>query len=319
MLPAPTTIATSTPRLRTAATCLAIRSTSAPSVPKSWLPIRASPESFSSMRPKRGSAESVTARSLFADAEVGEAADLDVLARFRRQLLAQLLDRLPLVLLGVDVSLVEQRHFARPLVELALDDLLDHVVGLAFFARLLFEDLFFRLAFLGGNFLGRDVLRRGRRRVQGDLVGEDLELLVAGDEIGLALDFDHRPDLVVGVDIGGDDALAGAAAFALGGRGLALDAQQLDRALDVLVGLDQRPFRVHHRRPSPIPKRLHISSRNAHFDSSLSALSPPVESAASALSAGGAGGCSSDGFASAAAGCSPATVGAGFSSAAGAA
>src|SRR6188472_1931196 len=148
MLPAPTTIATSTPRSRTAATCLAIRSTSAPSVPKSWLPIRASPESFSNMRRKRGSAESVTARSLFADAEVGEAADLDVLARFRRQLLAQLLDRLPLVFLGVDVSLVEQRHFARPLVELALDDLLDHVVGLAFFARLLFEDLLFRLAFV---------------------------------------------------------------------------------------------------------------------------------------------------------------------------
>src|SRR5690349_17463658 len=106
MLPAPTTIATSTPHSRTVATCLAIRSTSAPSVPKLWLPIRASPESFSRMRPKRGSAgESVTALTLFADAKVGEATDLDVLAGFRCQLLAQLLDRLALVFLLVDVSL----------------------------------------------------------------------------------------------------------------------------------------------------------------------------------------------------------------------
>ena len=47
-----------------------------------------------------------------------------------------------------------------------------------------------------------------RRDVQRDLVGERLEVLVAGDEVGLALDLDHRPDLVVGVDVGGDDALA---------------------------------------------------------------------------------------------------------------
>src|SRR5215469_1847855 len=108
MLPAPTTIAISTPRSRTTATCLAILSTSAPSVPKLWLPIRASPESFSMMRPKRGFGEPVTAGSLFAHAEIGEAGDLDVLSRLRRQLLTQLLDRLALVLLGVDVGLVEQ-------------------------------------------------------------------------------------------------------------------------------------------------------------------------------------------------------------------
>src|SRR3954453_3420659 len=289
MLPAPTTIATSTPRSRTAATCLAIRSTSTASVPKSWLPIRASPESFSRMRPKRGSAESVTARSLFADAEVGEAGDLDVLTGFRRQLLAQLLDRLALVLLGVDVGLVEQRDFAPPLVQLPLDDFLDDVVGLAFFARLLFEDLLFGLALVLRDFVGGDELRRGRSCVQGDLVGEDPELLVAGDEVGLALDFDHRPDLVVGVDVGGDDALVGAAAFALGGRGLPLPPQQLDRPLDVPVGLDQRRFRVHHRRPGPIPERLHVSSSDGHFSSSAFS-----SAAGSALSAGGAGGCSSE-------------------------
>src|SRR6478735_3564333 len=120
MLPAPTTIATSTPRSRTAATCLAIRSTSAPSVPRqraSALCARSAARENRSLR-----------RSLFADAEVGEAGDLDVLAGFRRHLLAQLLDRLRAVFVDVDVGLVEQRHFGCPLVELALDDFLDHVV-----------------------------------------------------------------------------------------------------------------------------------------------------------------------------------------------
>ena len=55
MLPAPTTIATSTPRSRIAATWRAIRSTSAASVPYSSSPISASPESFSRMRLNWGS------------------------------------------------------------------------------------------------------------------------------------------------------------------------------------------------------------------------------------------------------------------------
>ena len=101
---------------------------------------------------------------------------------------------------------------------------------------------------------------RGRGDVQGDLVGEGLEVLVAGDEVGLALDFDHRPDLVVGVDVGGDDPLAGPPPFPLGGRGLPLDPQDLNRPIDVPLGLRQRRFAIHHRRPSPIPQRLHIRS-----------------------------------------------------------
>ena len=162
------------------------------------------------------------------------------------------------------------------------DDFLDHVVGLAFFARLLFEDPLFGLALLRRDLLGGDVARRGRRDVQGDLVGEDLEVLVAGDEVGLALDFDHRPDLVVGVDVGGDDALLGAAPFALGGRGLPLDPQQLDRALGVALGLGQGGFAVHHRGPGAVPERLHVGSGNAHFESSFSAVSELAAAGASA-------------------------------------
>ena len=215
------------------------------------------------------------------------------------------------MLLGVDVRLVEQGDFLAPLGQLALDDLLDHVVGLAFFARLLLEDPLFGLALLGGDLIGRHVLGRGRGDVQGDLVGERLEVLVASDEVGLALHFDHRPDLVVGVDVGGDDTLVGAPPFALGSGGLALHPQDLDRPIDVAVGLGQRRLAIHHRRPGPIPQRLHISSRNAHD-------SPP-SFAASSFSAVAA----SVGAFSSAAGCSgafsAATGSAGAFSAAGAA
>src|SRR6201992_3899613 len=137
MFPAPTTIPTSTPRSRTEAIWVAMRSTSAGSVPYSRRPIRASPESFSRIRPN------CSKRLLAADFEVGEAGDADVLAGFRRQLLAQLLDHLRAVFLGVDVLLVEQRAFRAPFLQLALADFLDDVVRFAFLARLLLEDPLF--------------------------------------------------------------------------------------------------------------------------------------------------------------------------------
>src|SRR6476661_4915503 len=159
MFPAPTTIATSTPRSRIVDTWAASRCTSWASVPYSSFPISASPESFRRMRPNLGSGVPMEA-TLFPYAEIGKARDADVLAGLRRQLLAQLLDRLRLVLLGVDVRLVEQRHLARPLGKLALDDFLDHVVRLAFLARLLLEDLALRLSLLLWDLLRGDVARR---------------------------------------------------------------------------------------------------------------------------------------------------------------
>ena len=60
---------------------------------------------------------------------------------------------LRLVLLRVEVLLLEQRALAGPLLELALDDLLDHVVGLAVGLRLLGQDLALALALLLGDVL----------------------------------------------------------------------------------------------------------------------------------------------------------------------
>src|SRR3977135_2706533 len=124
MFPAPTTMATSTPRARTSRTWWAIRSIWAGSVPYSRDPIRASPESFSRIRLNRAEAK----RSLLLPhLEAREARDADVLAGLRGDLGLQVLDRLALVALLVEVLLVEQDELGCPLAELALDDLLDHV------------------------------------------------------------------------------------------------------------------------------------------------------------------------------------------------
>ena len=73
--------------------------------------------------------------------------------------------------------------------------------------------------------------------MQREVARELDELLVAGDEVGLAVDLDQHADPVAGVDVGLDDALARLLAGALGGLGLAAGAQQLDRLLDIAAGL----------------------------------------------------------------------------------
>src|SRR4051794_6613274 len=224
MLPAPTTTAISTPRALTSCTCRVMASIRPGSVPYSSEPIRASPEIFSSTRLKTGSAiggKPYPATGLFlADRVAREACDADVLARLRGQVGAQLLDRLALVAVGAHVLLLQEDHFRGPLAKLALDDLGDHVVGLALLLGLLFEDAPFRLALLGRNVLDGDIEGGGRSDVDRDLACELLEVVVARDEVGLALDLDQDARAAARVDVGGDRALARRAAGALRGRGL---------------------------------------------------------------------------------------------------
>src|SRR6202161_344802 len=174
MLPAPTTIATSTPCSCTSATWRATAATRSGSVPNSSVPISASPESFSRMRWKAGAIDAraysvalrrtragaaiqkmeyasscmhciytpaipirnatpdprrAIDRPLLADGEAHEAANHDVLAGRRGQLVAQLLDGLAVELRVVHL-LLEQHDRLQPRVELAGDDFLPHVLGL---------------------------------------------------------------------------------------------------------------------------------------------------------------------------------------------
>src|SRR3954451_14482399 len=171
MLPAPRTIPISTPRSWTVLIWAATAFSRSGSVPYSSEPIRDSPESFSRIRLKTGPSPPTEAESLLggdrlqprgelgyertpsgsadspslrrwvrlvADLEAREAADDHVLSGLRAELCPKLLDRLAVVLVGVDVLLVEQHDLLHPLAQLALGDLWAHVLGLV--GGLLLED-----------------------------------------------------------------------------------------------------------------------------------------------------------------------------------
>src|SRR3954451_7949846 len=109
MLPAPSTIAISTPRSCPRLISSATSRSRVRSVPYSRSPMSDSPDSLSRIRRKMGAGPSVTRRGRsLADREPREAPDHDVLAGLGRQVGAHLLDRARLVLVLVDVLLVEQ-------------------------------------------------------------------------------------------------------------------------------------------------------------------------------------------------------------------
>ena len=89
------------------------------------------------------------------------------------------------------------------------------------------------------------------------LVGELDELVSLGDEVGLAVDFDHHADAVV--DLGSNQAFGGGAAFALGGALQALDADDLDGLLGVTVGLVKSLLDIHHAGAGALAQSLDIS------------------------------------------------------------
>ena len=72
----------------------------------------------------------------------------------------------------------------------------------------------------------------------GDFVGEVAEVLVAADEIGLAVDLDEHAGVVA--DVRGHGALGGDASGLLAGGGQALLAEDLGGLLHVAISLGQR-------------------------------------------------------------------------------
>src|SRR3954468_12237745 len=240
MLPAPTTPASSTPRACTAPICPATASTRSGSSPWSRVPISASPDSFRRIRLNAGGCSGSSAilgvGSGLADGEAREAPDDHVLAGARGELRAQLLDGLVLVLLAVDVDLLEEDDLLEPLADLAARCALARVLGHVGHltggdAQLLGADV------LGDVLLGHPARRRAGRDVQRDVTGERGEVVVLGDEVGVAVDLDQHADLAVGVDVGLHGALGGLAAAELGGAGDALLAQVRDGSVDVAARL----------------------------------------------------------------------------------
>ncbi len=94
----------------------------------------------------------------------------------------------------------------------------------------------------------RDLLDRHVRRMierhRQHAAHERLEIVVAGDEVGLGIDLDD--DAEIGLNGDADEALGRHAAALLGGLGEALLAQPVDGGLDVALGLVERVLAIHH-------------------------------------------------------------------------
>ena len=107
-----------------------------------------------------------------------------------------------------------------------------------------------QLGLLALGHVGRDGLDgrvhgREARDLHREVADELLEVLVAGHEVGLAVDLDEHAQPAAGVDVGGHLALAGVAAGLLGGCRLAPLAEQDDGLLEVAAGLLEGALAVH--------------------------------------------------------------------------
>ncbi len=102
------------------------------------------------------------------------------------------------------------------------------------------------------DFVGLDLVEVGAdlKCHVGDHAHQALELIVAGDEVGLCIDLDH--DALERADRDADQALSGNAAGFLGRLGEALLAKPVDRTRDVTAGLAEGGLAIHHARASHV-------------------------------------------------------------------
>src|SRR4051794_33331839 len=227
-------------------------------------------------------------RGVLAELEPGEPLDLHLLPRLRADLVEVLLDRLAVVL---HEGLIEEHVVLQERLDLALHDPRHDAVRLARLTSLHLGDLLLRLQDRGRNVVPGDPARCGRARdVQREVLHELPELLGVGDEVGLAVDLDERPNGVVEVDVRVDPALVGASPGALGRAREPLLAQELRCARDVAVGLDQRALAVHHPGAGRVAELLnHRGVDIGHQDPSPTGAEGSAGAEASAGAEGSAG------------------------------
>src|SRR5690606_19443213 len=93
---------------------------------------------------------------------------------------------------------------------------------------------------------------------------ERLELVVSGDEVGLAVHLHQDADAAAHVDVAADGALRGLASGALGRLGRTLGPEQVDRLLHVAARVGQRRLALHHAGAGAVPELLYVLSRDRH-------------------------------------------------------
>src|SRR5207302_328874 len=160
-------------------------------------------------------------------------------------------------------------------------DVLDHprvdperlVAGKHFSADLQQDALVRRLATL--NFQCRvdqglwdvfppDVQGLGRGDLEGQVADQGLKFVVAGHEIGFAIDLDQHPHLAAGVDVGGDRAFMRGASDLLPSRSQAFLAQPVDGLVDVVPGFHQALLAVYDSGAGLLPVFLDAGAVSCH-------------------------------------------------------
>src|SRR6185503_817012 len=214
--------------------------------------------------------------------EADEPADLDVLADLRDQLLLELLDRLVGIL---HERLIEQADLLHPLRDLTVDHLRDHGLGLAALLGLREQDLALARDDVLGDLVLAHELRVHRRDLHRDVAGERLEVLVARDEVGLAVDLDEHADAAARVDVRDDGAFGGLTAGLLRRLRETLRAQVVDRLVHVTRDFGERLLAVRHAGAGALAQILDERCSDFHCDYSASGeaeasglnIAPPVE------------------------------------------
>ena len=112
----------------------------------------------------------------------------------------------------LDEGLVEQADLFVELGHLAFEHLLDDVGGLAGGGGLGAVDVLLALEVGFGDVFAADEARVDGGDVHGDVAEQLLEVVGAGDEVGLAVELEEHADLAAGVDVGSDGAFVGGAA-----------------------------------------------------------------------------------------------------------
>src|SRR5918992_2092682 len=258
MLPPPMTRATVALIRTTATISSARRLIVSKSKPMPLSPARASPESLTRTRGYLTPAGDSDTQLLGAELEPDEAAHLNVLAGLRRHLLHEIGDGLAGV---AHPRLVHERDVLVERLELTRHDLLDHVLRLAALTNLLLEDTPLLLDAVRRHAIAIHRDRRSRRDVLGERTRQVLEIVGAGDEVGLAIQLDEDGQLAVVVQVMADVALFHGTVGSLLGLGDALLAKILDRLVDVSVRLLERLLAIHHAGAGPRTELGHVLRR----------------------------------------------------------
>src|SRR5438445_8382479 len=218
------------------------------------------------------------------DPEAGEPLDHHPLARLGVREIDEILDR-RLAAGVLDERLLEQALIGEELLELALDDLVEHLRRLLLVRHLAPVDLALLLEHGGRYVLARHVGRVGGGHLHRQIADELAEAVGLGHEVGLAVHLDQGAQLAVRMQVGVHEAFLGLAARPLLGVGEALLPQILGGGVEVAVAGGERGLAVHHAGARALAQLHHGLGVGGHQETSASAAAISLSSSPSPVSA----------------------------------